>query len=395
MAIIEEIPDALPAGLKGPNLEAMVEAASAAHFGTGDGTPGAALPDAIASVKNSAADEFIRQLNKMPLFMAELDETGEDDSSPNVALDAIRALQEEGEPHEIARNFKASGNERFKWKNYADAREFYTKALGAKCDDDEINIACLNNRAQCNLEMGNYRKCITDCREALKINPKADKPWFRSAKALLAVDRTEEAEACVKNAVMLNPTHTQIQQLAEKIAERKEHLARQEVVRLERERKRKWEENAIKVALQARNIPTRSTSSPPEMPDGIAIAFSEPGKLESHLNFPVLLIYHLHLQTDVIAGMPEVATIGDQLVEVLAEPQAWDEKREYTTKTVECYMETKTGGLIKVGKKVSLLEVLSGGKVVVVDGLVRILLVPKARTAEFVEGWKKTMRTAQ
>jgi hypothetical protein len=56
-------------------------------------------------------------------------------------------------------------------------------------------------------------------------------------------------------------------------------------------------------------------------------------------------------------------------------------------------MSTKTGGLVKVGKKVSLLELLSGGKVEIVDGLVKVLVVvPKARNAEFIEKWKKTMK---
>jgi hypothetical protein len=292
----------------------------------------------------------------------------------------------------VALNFKVSGNERFKQKMYLDAREFYTKALTVKCDRDDINFACLNNRAQCNLEMKNYRKCITDCRDALKITPNAEKTWFRSAKALLALDKVEEAEACIANAIMLNPEHTQINELAGKIEKRKEHLEKLEAVRRERERKKKWEEDAIKIALKARNIPTKKTNSPPEMPDGIKIAFAEQGKPESGLTFPILLIYHLHLQTDMIAAMPETTTVGEQLTEVLAEPQPWDDKREYTVGGVECYMETKTGGLVKVGRKVSLLELLSGGKVEVVDGLVKVLVIPRARNAEFIEKWKKTMK---
>jgi len=399
MATTEEIPDSagLPAGLENLTLDGMIEAASAAHFGGdgGGGTIGAALPDAIASVRNTTADEFIRQLNKMPLFMTELDETGEDDVSANDALDAIRALQDEGEPHEIALTFKASGNERFKWRNFTDAREFYTKALNVGCADAAINVACLGNRAQCNLEMGNYRKCIADCRAAIALDAKADKPWFRSAKALLALDRVDEAEACIANARALNPSHAQIGGLADRIAERKAHLARQEALRLERERRNQWNENAIRVALRARNIPVRSTSSPAVMPDGVHIAFSEPGRLESHLNFPVVLLYPLHQRTDMVTAVPEVATVAEQLEDVLAEPQAWDAAIEYTPRSVECYMETRTGGLVKVGRKVSLLEVLSGGKVEVVDGQVTVLVVPKARTAEFVEMWKTMRSTSQ
>ncbi|KAA8909461.1 tetratricopeptide repeat domain-containing protein [Sphaerosporella brunnea] len=419
MAKIEELPDdhveepvigpmrpppppaaPAPSGPDAPlSLEAMIQQASEAHFAKnpidGSSAPGAELPSAMAEIKNTTADEFLRQMNKMPLFMTELDETGADDTSENTALEAIKALQEEGEPWEVALNFKISGNERFKQKMYLDAREFYTKALAVKCDRDDINVACLNNRAQCNLEMRNYRKCITDCREALKITPNAEKTWFRSAKALLALDKVDEAETCIANAVMLAPEHTQILDLQEKIKKRKEHLEKLDAERRERESKKKWAADAIKIALQARNISTRKTSSPPELPDGIKIAFAEEGKPESGLTFPVLLIYHLHLQTDMIAAMPETTTVGEQLTEVLSEPLPWDEKKEYSVNSVECYMETKMGGLVKFGRKVSLLELLSGGKVEIVDGLVKVLVVPRARNAEFIEKWKKTMRSQQ
>jgi hypothetical protein len=106
MAIIEELPDdpapaPLPNGLKNQHLslETMIQEAASAHFGKP--VSGAELPAAIASVKNTTAEEFLRQMNKMPLFMTELDETGEDDDGENIALEAIKALQEEGEPSEV------------------------------------------------------------------------------------------------------------------------------------------------------------------------------------------------------------------------------------------------------------------------------------------------------
>ena len=52
-------------------------------------------------------------------------------------------------------------------------------------------------------------------------------------------------------------------------------------------------------------------------------------------------------------------------------------------------METKEGGLLKWGKKVPLLKVLSGGKVEVVDGIVRANLLPKARAEEWIQEMKK------
>jgi hypothetical protein len=56
------------------------------------------------------------------------------------------------------------------------------------------------------------------------------------------------------------------------------------------------------------------------------------------------------------------------------------------------FLETKTGGLMKVGRKITLYEALRGDKIVVKDGVVRLLVVPKARTTEFIEGFKKRVR---
>lgn len=50
-------------------------------------------------------------------------------------------------------------------------------------------------------------------------------------------------------------------------------------------------------------------------------------------------------------------------------------------------METgKEGeGLVKVGPKVSLLEMLGGGKVVVVDGVVKVNILVKRKAGQWIE----------
>lgn len=51
-------------------------------------------------------------------------------------------------------------------------------------------------------------------------------------------------------------------------------------------------------------------------------------------------------------------------------------------------METVAGGLIKVGKKMPLLKILSGGKVEVVDALVKINIVPTGKSKQWIEEMK-------
>jgi hypothetical protein len=200
---VEELPDdfdekidlnqapsaAEPAASNGPSLDSMLAAAGAvfppkkdASKSDGPAQPGAAMPPAMDSVKQHSADDILKMMNKMPLFMTSLDETGED-GGENVALEALKALAYEGTRAENAGSFREQGNEQAKLKRWADAREFYNKALGAlklpqkpqdadegepdmdvvELDPEEeakkereIEEACLTNRALCNLEMSIY-----------------------------------------------------------------------------------------------------------------------------------------------------------------------------------------------------------------------------------------------
>lgn len=76
---------------------------------------------------NQSIDELIADLNKSPLFM-----TSPEDADPdNPGLEALRALAYEGTPSEVAARFKGRGNECARKKRWRDAREFYSKAIGA------------------------------------------------------------------------------------------------------------------------------------------------------------------------------------------------------------------------------------------------------------------------
>lgn len=130
----------------------------------------------------------------------------------------------------------------------------------------------------------------------------------------------------------------------------------------------------------------RETTNPPEMEDA-RIQLEEPGDAGSEVRFPVLFLYPLHAQTDFIKAVGEGESVLQHLEYIL--PLPWDERGEYRVEDVECYMETSVGGLIKVGKKLALVKLLRSGKVEVVDGLVRIYVVPKARAAEWIEEFKK------
>lgn len=84
--------------------------------------------------------------------MTKLDNS-DGDGGENVELEALKALAYEGEPHEIAENFKKQGNDLYKVKRFRDARELYSKGIDVKCQVNTINESLYANRAACELEI--------------------------------------------------------------------------------------------------------------------------------------------------------------------------------------------------------------------------------------------------
>lgn len=390
----------------GPDLftQAMNAFASRDAPSTQDGTT-PALPPGMAALRHKSADEILKDLNKVPLFMTELEENDE--------LEAMKALAYEGTPAEVAQGFKERGNESFKEKGWKDAKEFYTKAIqvllievrkrqkGEKSeagdDADEIKKevgileACLVNRAACHLELKNFRSCTQDCASALRINGKNLKAFYRSAKALLALSKITEADDACARGLAVDPDNKSLQAVAKEIIKKNELAAAAKKKGLEREARRRQEEITLKAALKARGIKTRKTAQPPEMEDAKIELLPDPIDPSSTLSFPAVLLYPLHLESDFIKSFNETEILGDHLSYIF--PLPWDKERLYTPSGVECYMETVTGGLVKVGRKVSLLKVLSSGNIEIVDEVVKMFVVPKSKADEWVQDFKKKKAT--
>ena len=234
--------------------------------------------------------------------------------------------------------------------------------------------------------LGNYRSATLDCASTLKLNPKNVKAFYRSATALYALDKIPEAEDAATRGLALDPDNKPLQQTAERIAQRKaalERIAARKKAEADRINK---EKQLLGVALKARQIRTRKTEQPPEMEDAVIRLAPDPLSPKSTLEFPVVLLYAVDAESDFIKGFSEMHSITDHLDYIF--PLPWDSKKEYTIDNVDCFMQTVSGGLIKAGKKVPLLEILSGGKVEVVDELVSIFVVPSAKTGRFIAEMK-------
>ena len=232
----------------------------------------------------------------------------------------------------------------------------------------------------------NYRTTTLDCASALKVNPRNVKAYYRSSLALLCLDKIEEATDAANRGLEIDAANKSLQQIRAKITSRKAALD-EIAAKKKAEEAARTKENIIKsTALKARQIRTRKTSQPPDL-EGAGISLvPDPLSPESTLEFPTVFLYPMHAQSDIVKGFSEMHCIADHLEYIF--PLPWDEKREYTLNTVDCFMDTISGGLIKVGKKLPLLKILGGGKVEVVDELVRIYVVPISGVGKFIAEMK-------
>ena len=92
--------------------------------------PSVPLPPEMEKHQITSVDELLTSLNRIPLFMTEIDET-DGAGGENTELEALKALAYEGTRLEVATNFREQGNECARAKQWSDAREFYSKALSA------------------------------------------------------------------------------------------------------------------------------------------------------------------------------------------------------------------------------------------------------------------------
>ncbi|KIW93754.1 uncharacterized protein Z519_05069 [Cladophialophora bantiana CBS 173.52] len=398
MSRIEELPDDFDerVNLNDAQKETSIEELYDQHISAFGPEPN--------QMSSKSFEEIVQDMSKTPLFMNSLDAAANDDGE-NIMLEAIKALQHEGTKADVAQGFKERGNEMVAEKKWKDAKEFYTKGIAVLADNDEerwdkaedqtaeeklrvlLNEQLHVNRARCNLELKNYRSTTADCAVALRINPSNIKAHYRSASALFALDNVLEALDVASRGFKLDPDNTALKKLLDQIRGRMKAKEAEDRRRLAELRRKQQERKVLEAALKARKIIVRGSEQPPNLEDATIRLSPDPLSPTSLLEFPVMLLYPMHNQTDLIKAWAEKDAITHHLSYIL--PLPWDSKNEYKLSTVDCYMDTISGGLMKVGKKLTLLEALSNGKTEVVDGLVRIYVVPGPLASQWIAEMKQ------
>lgn len=214
------------------------------------------------------------------------------------------------------------------------------------------------------------------------------KAWFRAAKAGFELGKITEARGAAERGLAIDPENKAIKALITEITKKEEAIAKREKERLEREERARKKKETLALALKARNVVVKTSKNQPDMDDA-EIHLEKEMDPASTMIYPLLVMYPLTAQSDFIKECVETSSMGAIVDLVLGELPAWDEEQEYRPRNVEVYMETKTGGLIKVGRKLMLGEVLGNGKVEIMDGVAKVFVVPKGKVDAFIADWKK------
>ncbi|KAJ6627495.1 hypothetical protein B0H10DRAFT_1779632 [Mycena sp. CBHHK59/15] len=342
-------------------------------------------------------EEKLAAFDSVPLFMKSLPD--EDTDDPMIA--ALQSLAHEGTPDEIAQNFKEQGNDYFKGKRYREALGFYTQGIDAKPTDVALQEALLCNRAACNLELKNNGSVLRDCSKALTLNPRSSKAFYRSALALMALERPEEALDCCDRCLALDPENKGVQTVRLRGQKLKTEMDRKEEDRLQRIQKVKEAKYKLSVAFRERNlieIPKKDGSANPFAPH-----FDPEDPTDSTLIIPVFFLYPQYATSDVIPEFVEATPFAAHIATIFppqAAPPDWDVNREYVDGQLVIYAMTHRKRLLKVGKKMSLRDVCSAAKgkegeakdgLEVKDGCLTFVVLPKGDAEKkWVEEYKST-----
>ena len=351
------------------------------------------LPPQLSELANKSSDEVIGELNRLPFFMTKLDET-DGGGGENTTLEALKSLAYEGEPHEIAENFKNQGNDCYRAKQYQNAIVYYTKGIDVGCEVDSINATLHVNRAACNMELKNYRRCIEDCKKVLLIDPKNIKASFRTGKSLYHIGRYEEARKVLEYGLQFDQSNKPLKDVLKLVVDKEHQIATAKEQKQKREEQQKMKKTILAGAIKMRDLMIIKSKNPMELLEETSVKLQDEADYQSQLIFPAIVLYPTIDEFDFVAEIGELSTPTEILEVVLDRPSSWFEDpkhKGFTLKNLDCYMETISGGLIKVGKNVAINEALMStkAKAPLFDNAVRLYVVPKPESKAWLSTWDK------
>lgn len=214
---------------------------------------------------------------------------------------------------------------------------------------------------------------MRDCSKALIINQQSSKAYFRSASALKALERYDEAVDCCDRCLSYDKENDTIRTMRSQLVELQIAQAERRKRKEQEVQQKRLETQRLRIALRKRNIIMVETEDVQDGPHRPSFdLMNDP--TGSSMIFPVFFFYPQHAVSDTIAEFAENMRFHDHL-SVMFPPEgeipAWDNANQYRTDNLVVYAMTRGKRLLKVGKKMTLADVFnaSAGKEGAVDGL--------------------------
>ncbi|CBQ73501.1 related to CNS1-cyclophilin seven suppressor [Sporisorium reilianum SRZ2] len=351
MAVIEPIPDTSKPALPKPPPR------------SGDFTY--AQTDAPRDLEST-----LKSWDSVPLFMKDLPS----DDTADPALEALQSLAFDGTPDEVAQNFKQQANDYFKAKRFREALGFYTQAIDASPQDKALLETLYANRAACNLELHNYGATLRDTSAVLGLNERNEKAYYRATRALIALERWQDAVDCAAHGLGVNADNAAISALKAKAEQKRVEAERRQADNTERARRKELLAKTLHQALLVRGLWLESTPRPPDNPQPahfdpaalptvpLSSAWSPPDMIRTPLILPLFFMYPQHAQSDFIPDFHEDLPLSVYLDTIFPRSSLgtlpWDTKREYYAENLQVYATTRRERLLKLGRKLTLREVM-------------------------------------
>ena len=272
------------------------------------------------------------------------------------------------------------------------------------------------------------------------------KAYYRTTVALLRLSKLEEADDAVIRGLHLAPQDPALLRLRREVDQRRKVAEEERRRRTEREERVLREKTALQMAIRQRgwvlvnsggggvNNGARSVHQETVDLQDARITLADAVDPKSVLHVPLLFLYPMAAQSDFIKSVPETATLAEELGLVLPVPWEQEEggpassssaKVYQNVASVECFVQTvpvplassaaggndrnKKRGLVKVGKKIEIGNIVGPStsqprettghtqegspsqakRVFLEDGMLKVFVVPKRKTAEFIEEFKK------
>lgn len=209
------------------------------------------------------------------------------------------------------------------------------------------------------------------------------------------MSKLEEAKsAAIFANQSIEPENKSILNMLSVIERKEQELKIKEQKKQQEAQERENKKIMLESAMTLRNITNIRTHSPVELLNEGKIRLEDPRDFESQLIYPALIMYPTQDEFDFVGEVSELTTVQELIDLVMEGPQERfkkEGKQNFTAKKVLTFMETKAGGLIKAGKKVTFHDILKKETpdVPLFDNALKIYIVPKVESEEWISKWDK------